>query len=75
MFRNYQLEDLLKQLLDAKKAESEKYYDKIANNGVGEDNKGEFEDKSPIETVSILICPEHCLIHHLSSILHRIYSL
>ena len=50
VFKNYQLEDLLRQLLDAKKAESEKYYNQIANNGVGEGEQ-EMANKSPIEMV------------------------
>jgi len=40
VFKNYQLEDILKQLNDAKKAESEKYVDQIANN-VDVDMKGQ----------------------------------
>lgn len=52
VFKNYQLEDLLKQLLDAKKKESEKYYEKVAENVVG-DGKEDMAEKSPIETVSI----------------------
>lgn len=52
VYKNYQLEDLLKQLLDAKKAESEKYYDQVANNAVGEDN-GDIANKSPIEMVRL----------------------
>ena len=52
MFKNYQLEDLLRQLLDAKKAESEKYYNGVANN-VGEGADQDIMDKSPIERVSL----------------------
>lgn len=55
VIRNYQLEDLLKQLLDAKKAESEKYFDKVANQGVGAGQDNVLKDKSPIETVRIVI--------------------
>ena len=60
MFRNYQLEDLLKQLTEAKKRESEKYFDDIANNVIGGGNQPngdvdvDMEDtKSPIERVSL----------------------
>lgn len=50
VIRNYQLEDILNQLNEAKKAESEKYFDNIANNN---DNGEEgVMNKSPIETVS-----------------------
>ncbi|CAI2369745.1 unnamed protein product [Moneuplotes crassus] len=52
VIRNYQLEDLLNQLNEAKKAESEKYFDKIANNE--DDEAGIVKDKSPIETVFLL---------------------
>jgi hypothetical protein len=53
VIRNYQLEDLLKQLLEAKKNESEKYFDQVANQGVGGGQEGVLKDKSPIETVSV----------------------
>ncbi|CAI2370284.1 unnamed protein product [Moneuplotes crassus] len=52
VIRNYQLEDILNQLNEAKKAESEKYFDNIANNN---DNGEEgVMNKSPIETVFLL---------------------
>lgn len=52
VFKNYQLEDLLKQLLDAKKVESEKYYEDVANDAVGNGND-DIMNKSPIERVSL----------------------
>lgn len=50
MFKNYQLEDVLKQLLDAKKAEQEKYYGQVAD---GVNQEGGLANKSPIETVRL----------------------
>lgn len=50
VFKNYQLEDVLKQLLDAKKAEQEKYYGQVAD---GVNQEGGLANKSPIETVRL----------------------
>lgn len=54
VFRNYQLEDLLRQLTDAKKTEAEKYYEQVANNAGGEGEEGVLANKSPIEMVGFI---------------------
>lgn len=57
LIKNYQLEDILNQLHEAKKQESEKYFNKIANNE--ENQEGVIKDKSPIETVSFGSFPNY----------------